>query len=135
MKVEYVLGRGLRGYGFWALGYDANDPAYWGAIRDSVHQVLGPLTELPGGDSGAQADTMQTGDAMEESIPADATAATDALSADSCDADGCVAGDEHGTVAAPPCSSGGCSSGIPVSGFLHLSGIVGLLALVLRRRK
>jgi len=135
MKVEYVLGRGLRGYGFWALGYDANDPAYWGAIRDSVHQVLGPLTELPGGDSGAQADTMQTGDAIGETIPGDALAATDALATDSCGSDVCASADEDGSVAAAPCSSGGCSSGIPVSGFLHLSGIVGLLALVLRRKK
>ena len=40
-KVAYVLEQGARGYGFWAIGYDDNDPAYWGAIGQSVVDTLG----------------------------------------------------------------------------------------------
>lgn len=56
-KVAWVLERGVRGYGFWALGYDNNDPEYWGPLRDSVHATLGypdpPGSADPSPDAGS----------------------------------------------------------------------------------
>jgi spore germination protein YaaH len=45
-KVSYSLERGVRGYGFWAIGYDANHPAFWGPIWQAVEESL-PDVEPP----------------------------------------------------------------------------------------
>ncbi|MBR57193.1 MAG: hypothetical protein CMH54_03950 [Myxococcales bacterium] len=124
-KVEYALGRGLRGYGFWALGYDANDPAYWSPIRDAVHTALGFSTGLPGEDTGSQVEPSQAD--VYESLSTDTVVSNDELDTDSM-------ADIEGAPMTPRSSSGGCSAGIPVTGFAPLSGILGVLALVLRRK-
>jgi hypothetical protein len=68
-KVAWVLERGVRGYGFWALGYDANDPDYWEPLRASVHATLGyPDIVEPGPDAGGVAQDAGTLDAEDPGV-------------------------------------------------------------------
>lgn len=37
VKMEWAVDQGLAGFGFWALGYDGNDPVYWAAVDAASH--------------------------------------------------------------------------------------------------
>lgn len=65
--------RGLGGFGFWALGYDENDPALWAAV-DAASHVEEADTDT---DSDTDADTDADAD-VDTDTDADADADTDA---------------------------------------------------------
>jgi spore germination protein len=46
-KMDLALDRGLGGFGFWALGYDGGDPAFWAEVESRAPAVA------PGTDAGA----------------------------------------------------------------------------------
>jgi MYXO-CTERM domain-containing protein len=55
--------RGLAGVGFWAIGYDGNDPALWDAVDAVSHDVGGDAGDDTGpGDTDGTADTDDTDD-------------------------------------------------------------------------
>lgn len=35
-KIDWALGQGIEGIGFWALGYDGGDPAFWSMVGDAT---------------------------------------------------------------------------------------------------
>ena len=60
-KMEWaLLDRGLGGVGFWALGYEAQDPVLWGAVDDTVAAAV---ADDDGGDDGGDVGGDDGGDA------------------------------------------------------------------------
>ncbi|MDP2310058.1 MAG: glycosyl hydrolase family 18 protein [Pseudomonadota bacterium] len=37
VKMEWAVDAGLAGFGFWAIGYDGNDPVFWAAVDAASH--------------------------------------------------------------------------------------------------
>jgi hypothetical protein len=46
VKMEWAVDQGLAGFGFWAIGYDGNDPVLWAAVDAASHlpEDTGPGT-------------------------------------------------------------------------------------------
>ncbi len=53
VKMEWAVAEGLGGFGFWALGYDGEDPALWAAVADAAYVPDDPADTDAGGDTGA----------------------------------------------------------------------------------
>lgn len=64
-RVDYAIGRGLAGIGFWAINYDDGDQVLWDGIRDRTRAEV----EEPGPDTDTTPD-----DTGEDGIPADTDA-------------------------------------------------------------
>ncbi len=52
-KIGWSLDQGLQGVGFWALGYEGDDPDFWQMVED---QAAGADSGSPGADSGDPGD-------------------------------------------------------------------------------
>jgi spore germination protein len=53
IKLSWAVGEGVQGVGFWAIGYDGGDPAFW----SMVDSVTGADLDEPTGDTGGDPDT------------------------------------------------------------------------------
>jgi uncharacterized protein (TIGR03382 family) len=49
VKMQWAVDQGLAGFGFWAIGYDGEDPTFWAAVDAASH--------VPGEDTGGGGDT------------------------------------------------------------------------------
>ncbi len=57
IKTQWAVDQGLGGFGFWAIGYDGDDPALWAAVDAASH--------VPEDDPGTTDDTATPGDTDE----------------------------------------------------------------------
>ena len=70
-KMDLALDRGLGGFGFWALGYDGGDPAFWAEVESRAPAAT------PGTDAGAPGSDAASGPDAGAGPASDAAVATD----------------------------------------------------------
>ena len=51
-KVAWAVAEGIQGVGFWALGYDAGDPAFWAMMEEETTSETPDDSGDPGDDTG-----------------------------------------------------------------------------------
>jgi len=122
-KIEWAVGQGIQGVGFWALTYENGDPSFWAMVSELTHPTV-PCDQVDeDGDGANQCEDCDDSDPMvspyEPEIPGDGV---------DNDCDGTV--DEP---AAPDCSGGPTPPGGPTTGLALTLGSLG--SLMWRRKR
>lgn len=105
-RIAWAVGEGLQGVGFWALGYEGDDPAFWDMVEAETVWTVDDPPKDTGTPAGGDDTASPPGDPDDDAARARV-----------------IAGDEHG---------GGCAC---ATGAGPGSALPALAALLLRRRR